>query len=93
MRLRKAFRRVTITPVVAAMILGSTLLCACAPESVEVTTPSGFACRMMLLASTDCAEDTLGWVGSSEDDRFRTPWFCALNLGGDILCEDWRDIR
>lgn len=70
MKLKEAFRRIVIAPVIGGIILGCVSLGACAPKTVYVGPPTDFMCSVMLLSSTECGEDTIGWIGSAEDGRF-----------------------
>lgn len=71
MRIREAWSRIVVAPVIGGLIIGSVLLGSCAPKSVEAPAPTDNMCRMFLLKSSDCEEDTMGWIGSAEDDRFK----------------------
>jgi hypothetical protein len=68
--MRESLRKIVIAPVIGGIILGCVALGATAPKSVEVYPPSDFTCSVRLLASTECEEDTMGWIGSAEDGRF-----------------------
>jgi len=65
--MKQALRRIVIAPVIAGIILGCVSLGACAPkDSPKVDTNS---CGVFFLRSSDCPEDTIGWIGSPEDSR------------------------
>jgi len=67
MRIREALSRIVIAPVIAGIILGCVSIGACAPkDSPKVENNS---CGVLFLRSSDCPEDTAGWIGSPEDNR------------------------
>lgn len=62
---------VVATPVQSARVDGVVQ----APHSIYVNVPvpgmlPAYLCNSPM-KSSDCAEDTIGWVGSSEDDRVK----------------------
>ena len=68
MRLGEALRKIVVAPVIAGLIIGCVFLGATAPKSVSPINPIA-PCAVFLLKSSDCPEDTMGWIGSAEDSR------------------------
>lgn len=74
MRLRKR----VVAVVLAVFVAGTLTACDSQDKSrsVQFATPGvsemipGCLC-LLPLKSSDCAEDTIGWIGSSEDDRYK----------------------
>lgn len=73
MRIREAWCKIVVAPVIAGLIAGCVILGATAPKPIIVDRPipNAFNCMTMLLKSSACEEDTVGWIGSSQDDRFK----------------------
>lgn len=69
MRVKEAFRRIVIAPVITGLIIGCLFLGATAPKSIEPSVRQLTPCQLFLLKSSECPEDTMGWIGSSEDSR------------------------
>jgi len=68
MRIAEALRRIVLAPVLAgALIVTTGLALMNAPEPHVPVYDN--ACNVLFLGNADCPEDTIGWIGSSEDDR------------------------
>lgn len=68
MRIREAFRRIVIAPVICGAMLVSNVFGVLDTPETHVPRYDNI-CNVMFIQNADCPEDTLGWAGSSEDDR------------------------